>query len=183
MRRGTALGSVVGMLLLGFAAPAAASWCTARSCSVPRTSRHCRPARRLVDDARGARPLEAPHSEAASGAAGGAEGSERAGLSGSAEPTDSHNTFALRTCSGGVTPVPPRRPSAAGAPITGVRERAAHALDDDFPAVLAALRRGLDDKDAGKAARTAVAYVQLVYGRQLHSPRTSSRLTHSTSLR
>jgi hypothetical protein len=40
-------------------------------------------------------------------------------------------------------------------------------LDDDFPAVLAALRRGLEDKDAGKAARTAVAYVQLVYGRQL----------------
>jgi hypothetical protein len=48
-----------------------------------------------------------------------------------------------------------------------VRERAAAALDDDFPAVLAALRRGLEDKDAGKAARTAVAYVQLVYGRQL----------------
>lgn len=44
---------------------------------------------------------------------------------------------------------------------------AAAALDGDFPAVLAALRRGLADKDAGKAARTAVAYVQLVYGRQL----------------
>jgi hypothetical protein len=51
-----------------------------------------------------------------------------------------------------------------------VRERAAAALDDDFPAVLAALRRGLQDKDAGKAARTAVAYVQLVYGRQLQQP-------------
>jgi hypothetical protein len=36
--------------------------------------------------------------------------------------------------------------------------------------VLAALRRGLEDKDAGKAARTAVAYVQLVYGRQLQQP-------------
>jgi hypothetical protein len=48
--------------------------------------------------------------------------------------------------------------------------RAARALDDDFPAVLAALRRGLEDKDAGKAARTAVAYVQLVYGRQLQQP-------------
>jgi hypothetical protein len=44
------------------------------------------------------------------------------------------------------------------------------ALDDDWPQVLAALRRGLDDKDSGKAARTAVAYVQLVYGRQLQQP-------------
>jgi hypothetical protein len=51
-----------------------------------------------------------------------------------------------------------------------VRERAAATLDDDFPPVLAALRRGLADKDAGKAARTAVAYVQLVYGRQLQQP-------------
>ena len=33
-----------------------------------------------------------------------------------------------------------------------------------------AARRGLADKDAGKAARTAVAYVQLVYGRQLQQP-------------
>jgi hypothetical protein len=33
------------------------------------------------------------------------------------------------------------------------------------------LRRGLEDKDAGKAARTAVAYVQLVYGRQLQQPK------------
>jgi hypothetical protein len=47
---------------------------------------------------------------------------------------------------------------------------AARALDDDWPQVLAALRRGLEDKDAGKAARTAVAYVQLVYGRQLQQP-------------
>jgi hypothetical protein len=51
------------------------------------------------------------------------------------------------------------------------RERAARAFDDDWPQVLAALRRGLDDKDAGKAARTAVAYVQLVYGRQLQQPK------------
>jgi hypothetical protein len=36
--------------------------------------------------------------------------------------------------------------------------------------VLAALRRGLSDKCAGKAARTAIAYVQLVYGRQLQQP-------------
>ena len=43
-------------------------------------------------------------------------------------------------------------------------------MDDDFPAVLVALRRGLEDKDAGKAARTVVAYVQLVYGRQLQQP-------------
>ena len=47
---------------------------------------------------------------------------------------------------------------------------AARALDDDWPQVLAALRRGLADKDAGKAARTAIAYVQLVYGRQLQQP-------------
>jgi hypothetical protein len=40
-------------------------------------------------------------------------------------------------------------------------------LDDDWPDVLAALRRGLKDNDAGKASRAAVAYVQLVYGRQL----------------
>jgi hypothetical protein len=52
-----------------------------------------------------------------------------------------------------------------------VRERAAHALDDDFPAVLAALRRGLEDKDARKAASVAVSYVQLVYGRQLQQPK------------
>jgi hypothetical protein len=52
----------------------------------------------------------------------------------------------------------------------GSREYAARALDDDWPQVLAALRRGLEDKDAGKAARTAVAYVQLVYGRQLQQP-------------
>jgi hypothetical protein len=60
-----------------------------------------------------------------------------------------------------------------GVPVTAgliVRERAARALDDDWPQVLGALRRGLDDKDAGKAARTAVAYVQLVYGRQLQQP-------------
>jgi hypothetical protein len=43
-------------------------------------------------------------------------------------------------------------------------------LDDDFPAVLAALRRGLEDKDARKAAAVAVSYVQLVCGRQLQQP-------------
>ncbi len=47
---------------------------------------------------------------------------------------------------------------------------AAQALDEDWPDVLAALRRGLSDKDAGRAARTAIAYVQLVYGRQLQQP-------------
>jgi hypothetical protein len=36
--------------------------------------------------------------------------------------------------------------------------------------VLAALRRGLSDKDARKAAAVAVSYVQLVYGRQLQQP-------------
>jgi hypothetical protein len=40
-------------------------------------------------------------------------------------------------------------------------------LDDDWPDVLAALRRGLKDNDAGKASRAAIGYVQLVYGRQL----------------
>jgi hypothetical protein len=48
-----------------------------------------------------------------------------------------------------------------------VREKAAAALNDDWPQVLAALRRGLEDKDARKAAQVAVSYVQLVYGRQL----------------
>ena len=43
-------------------------------------------------------------------------------------------------------------------------------MDDDFPAVLEALRRGLRDKNAATAARTAVAYVQLVYGRRLQQP-------------
>ena len=46
----------------------------------------------------------------------------------------------------------------------------AAALDDDFPLVLAALRRGLSDKDARKAAAVAVFDVQLVYGRQLQQP-------------
>ncbi len=36
--------------------------------------------------------------------------------------------------------------------------------------MLAALRRGLEDKDARKAAAVAVSYVQLVYGRQLQQP-------------
>ena len=43
-------------------------------------------------------------------------------------------------------------------------------LNDDWPAVLAALRRGLEDKDARKAAAVAVSYMQLVYGRQLKQP-------------
>jgi hypothetical protein len=54
-----------------------------------------------------------------------------------------------------------------GSPPETVRELAAAALDDDFPDVLEALRRGLRDKSAATAARTAIAYVQLVYGRQL----------------
>jgi hypothetical protein len=44
-------------------------------------------------------------------------------------------------------------------------------LDDDWPAVLEALRRGLADKDSGKASRTAIAYVRLVYGPQLQQPK------------
>jgi hypothetical protein len=32
------------------------------------------------------------------------------------------------------------------------------------------LRRGLKDKSAATSARTAIAYVQLVYGRQLQQP-------------
>jgi hypothetical protein len=47
-----------------------------------------------------------------------------------------------------------------------VRERAAQALDDGWPDVLKALQNELKDK----AARVAVAYVQLVYGRQLQQP-------------
>jgi hypothetical protein len=39
-----------------------------------------------------------------------------------------------------------------------------------FPDVLEALRRGLKDKSAATAARTAIAYDQLVYGRQLQQP-------------
>jgi hypothetical protein len=41
------------------------------------------------------------------------------------------------------------------------------ALDDDWPDVLAALRRGLKDSNPGRASRAAIGYVQLVYGRQL----------------
>jgi hypothetical protein len=51
-----------------------------------------------------------------------------------------------------------------------VRERALAALDDDWPDVLAALRRGLKDGDARKASQTAVSYVQLVFGKQLQKP-------------
>ena len=60
---------------------------------------------------------------------------------------------------------------------------AALALDDDWPDVLAALRRGLKDNDAGKAGRAAIGYVQLVYGRQLSRRRTNSppAAIHSTS--
>ena len=65
-----------------------------------------------------------------------------------------------------------------------VRERAARALDDDWPQVLAALRRGLDDKDARKAAAVAVSYVQLVYGRHCSSGQMRRHeMTRSTSLR
>jgi hypothetical protein len=58
----------------------------------------------------------------------------------------------------------PQRARAARDPNPG---GAALALDEDWPDVLAALRRGLKDPDSAKASRTAVAYVQLVYGRQL----------------
>jgi hypothetical protein len=40
----------------------------------------------------------------------------------------------------------------------------------DLQSVLAAPRRGLEDKDPRKAAAVAVSYVQLVYGRQLQHP-------------
>jgi hypothetical protein len=40
-------------------------------------------------------------------------------------------------------------------------------LDDDWPDVLAALRRELKDRNAGRASRAAIGYVQLVCGRQL----------------
>jgi len=60
-----------------------------------------------------------------------------------------------------------RRAEARREARLSVRERAANALNEDFEAVLGALRRGLEDKSAATASRTAVAYVQLVYGRQL----------------
>jgi hypothetical protein len=44
---------------------------------------------------------------------------------------------------------------------------AAQALNDDWPDVLKALRRGLNSEKSAEASRTAIAYVQLVYGRQL----------------
>jgi hypothetical protein len=47
---------------------------------------------------------------------------------------------------------------------------AALALDDDWPDVLAALRRGIKQPNDAAAARAAVSYVQLVYGRQLQAP-------------
>jgi hypothetical protein len=67
---------------------------------------------------------------------------------------------------------PPNRVAAPSTPAiaSDAQGPGSVALDDDWPQVLAALRRGLADKDAGKAARTAVAYVQLVYGRQLQQP-------------
>jgi hypothetical protein len=43
---------------------------------------------------------------------------------------------------------------------------AAAALDDDWPDVLAALRRGIKQKDGAKAAKAAGDYVALVYGLQ-----------------
>lgn len=48
-----------------------------------------------------------------------------------------------------------------------VRERAALALDDDWPDVLAALRAGIRTGKPSERARAAIGYVQLVYGRQL----------------
>jgi hypothetical protein len=51
-----------------------------------------------------------------------------------------------------------------------VRKRAG-ALDEDWPEVLAALRRGLKSEKSMEASRTAIAYVQLVYGRELQQPK------------
>ena len=51
-----------------------------------------------------------------------------------------------------------------------VRERAALALDDDWPDVLAALRAGIKSGKPSERARAAIGYVQLVYGRQLQQP-------------
>lgn len=52
--------------------------------------------------------------------------------------------------------------------LEGRHPRAELEARDSKPGdVLAALRRGLKDPDSAKASRTAVAYVQLVYGRQL----------------
>ena len=45
--------------------------------------------------------------------------------------------------------------------------RAALALDDDWPDVLAALRAGIKSGKPAERARAAIGYVQLVYGRQL----------------
>jgi len=44
---------------------------------------------------------------------------------------------------------------------------AALALDDDWPDVLAALRAGIREGKPAERARAGIAYVQLVYGRQL----------------
>jgi hypothetical protein len=64
------------------------------------------------------------------------------------------------------------------------RHVARHARSTMIGRKSSALRRGLDDKDAGKAARTAIAYVQLVYGRQLQQPgRRAARLTRWKSRR
>jgi hypothetical protein len=43
-------------------------------------------------------------------------------------------------------------------------------LDDDWPDVLAALRRGIKQPNDAAAARAAIGYVQLVYRRQLQQP-------------
>jgi hypothetical protein len=61
------------------------------------------------------------------------------------------------------TSYPARRSRAGTSP-------AGRALDDDWPDVLAALRRGLKADKPSEASRAAVAYVQLVYGRQLQQP-------------
>jgi hypothetical protein len=47
------------------------------------------------------------------------------------------------------------------------RTHSAAALDDDWPDVLAALRAGIREGKPAERARAGIAYVQLVYGRQL----------------
>jgi hypothetical protein len=70
---------------------------------------------------------------------------------------------------------PPRGPESRSSRMPGLRESAAHALDDDWPAVLAAPRRGLEDKDARKAAQVAVS-LSCCYSRA-----SASRPTKTTS--
>jgi hypothetical protein len=73
--------------------------------------------------------------------------------------------------------VPPRRAWTAGTQIRA----AALALDDDWPDVLAALRAGLKEGNGAIRARAGIAYVQLVYGRQLQQAE-DEKPTHGDEL-